>query len=97
MSPVCAVSRDHGTEHCMYYACMTNVQIRDVPEEVHRELTRRAADAGRSLQQYLLVELTKLASRATNAELMARIEDRPKPSISVDEILETLNDGRAGR
>ncbi len=76
---------------------MTNVQIRDVPDEVHRVLVRRAEQAGQSLQQHLLGELTRLASRPTNAELMARIEARPKPMISVDEILEALDEGRAGR
>lgn len=76
---------------------MTNVQIRDVPDDVHRVLVRRAEEAGQSLQQHLLGELTKLASRPTNAELMARIAARPKPNVSVDEILGALDDGRAGR
>jgi len=81
----------------MYSACMTNVQIRDVPDDVHRVLIRRAAEAGQSLQQHLLSELTKLASRPSNAELLARIEARPKPNISVDDLLGALDEGRAGR
>jgi plasmid stability protein len=32
---------------------MRNVLIRDVPDDVHAELQRRAEDAGQSLQQYL--------------------------------------------
>lgn len=81
----------------MYSACMVNVQIRDVPESVHAVLVRRAESAGQSLQQFLQAELERLASRPSNAELMARIEARRKPSITVDEILEALDESRAGR
>ena len=81
----------------MYSACMVNVQIRDVPESVHQVLVDRAARAGHSLQQHLLGELTKLASRPTNAELMERIEARPKGRFELDDVLDALDEGRAGR
>lgn len=40
---------------------MTNVLVRDLTEETHRELLRRAEACGQSLQHYLAAELTRLA------------------------------------
>lgn len=54
----------------------TLVQIRDVPEDVHRTLKARAALAGVSLSEYLRGVLTRAASRPTPAELSARIRAR---------------------
>jgi plasmid stability protein len=52
------------------------VQVRDVPEEVHRILKARAAIAGVSLSEYLRSMLARTTSRPTPAELHARIETR---------------------
>ncbi|MGH2984565.1 MAG: FitA-like ribbon-helix-helix domain-containing protein [Solirubrobacterales bacterium] len=52
------------------------VQVRDVPEEVHRTLKARAAAAGLSLSEYLRTVLARTAARPTPAELSARIEAR---------------------
>jgi antitoxin FitA len=49
-----------------------NIQVRDVPDEVHRTLRARAAAAGLSLSAYLLAELTRLAERPPVAEVLAR-------------------------
>ncbi len=51
---------------------MPNVLVRDLPAEVHAALLQRATDAGQSLQQYLLGELTKLATRPTLGEVLDR-------------------------
>ena len=53
--------------------CMASLQIREVPEDVHRILKSRAAAAGQSLSEYALAELRKSAERPTIAELTARI------------------------
>ena len=37
-----------------------NVQVKNVPDDVHRVLRQRAAAAGQSLQEYLLGELTEI-------------------------------------
>jgi plasmid stability protein len=50
------------------------IQIRNVPDEIHRELKVRAARAGRSLSDFLLEELRDLATRPTPEEIIARIE-----------------------
>ncbi len=55
---------------------MATIQIRDVPEEVHGTYRRRAAIAGKSLQEYLRAELIEGASRRTPAEVVAEVEGR---------------------
>ena len=52
------------------------MQIRDVPDEVHRTLKSRAAAAGVSLSEYVRTVLERTASRPTPAELAARIQAR---------------------
>jgi plasmid stability protein len=73
---------EQAKEAHMHYACgeydgsMKNVQVRNVPERVHKVLRRRAAEAGQSLQEYLLQLLEETAGRPTLKELFARIERR---------------------
>jgi plasmid stability protein len=55
---------------------MPSIQIKAVPEEVHAELRRRAADAGQSLQEYLLGRLTDEVSRPDLDELLRRAGQR---------------------
>ena len=50
-----------------------NIQIRNVPDDVHEVYKRRAAAAGMSLQEYLLADLRDRAGRLTMDEAMARI------------------------
>jgi plasmid stability protein len=52
---------------------MATVQIRDVPEDVHRTYRRRAAEAGKSLQEFLLAELVEGARTQTPAEVVAEV------------------------
>lgn len=53
-----------------------NIQVKKVPEDVHATFRRRAAEAGQSLQEYLLGELTAQARRPTVNEVLERIEHR---------------------
>ena len=70
------------------------IQIRDVPDDVHAELTRRAEAAGLSLSRFALREL-ELASRVgRNAEIFARLRELPPTGITGEEI---VTDIRAGR
>lgn len=64
---------------------MTTIQVRNVPEGVSRALKAKAALEGRSLSDFLLPELEKLASRPSRAELLARIADRPTPTLPAAE------------
>lgn len=52
---------------------MPNVLIRDVPEDIHADLQRRAEQHGQSLQQYLSTELRRLAERPTIEEVLNRV------------------------
>jgi len=52
------------------------VQIRDVPDEVHRTLKARAATAGLSLSEYLRGVLARTAARPAPEELAARVQAR---------------------
>lgn len=52
------------------------VQVRDLPEEVHRRLKARAAASGQSLSQHVRGILERAAARPTPDELAARIEAR---------------------
>jgi antitoxin FitA len=51
------------------------IQIRNVPDSLHRELKVRAAQTGMTLSDYLLAELQALAVRPTMREWLARSED----------------------
>jgi plasmid stability protein len=53
------------------------IQIRNVPDTLHRTLKARAALAGMSLSDYLLSELRSVAERPTMSEMRARLESRP--------------------
>ena len=67
----------HSLEH------VANLQIRNVPEDVHRELKARAASEGRSLSEYALAELRRSIERPTRGELLDRIERRGAARTSV--------------
>jgi len=55
---------------------MANVQIRGVPDDVHRQLKSQAALSGQSLNEFLLARLSEIASVPTIPELAARIRER---------------------
>jgi antitoxin FitA len=59
------------------------IQIRNVPDELHRQLRSRAALAGMSLSDYLLAEIRQVAERPTLDELRARLQRRPGLAPSV--------------
>ena len=54
----------------------TMIQIRNVPDALHRRLKSRAALAGKSLSDYLLDEIRSVAERPTLDELRARLDRR---------------------
>jgi plasmid stability protein len=57
------------------------VQIRNVPDTLHRTLKVRAAQAGQTLSDYLLAELERLAARPTRDEMLARIHRRTRVAL----------------
>ena len=59
------------------------IQIRNVPDALHRRLKSRAALAGMSLSDYLLGEIRQVAERPTLDELRARLQSRPEAVVPV--------------
>lgn len=53
------------------------IQIRDVPESLHRTLKARAAAAGMSLSDYLKMILERSAAHLTSEEMKRRLADLP--------------------
>lgn len=53
---------------------MKMIQIRNVPDDVHRTLKMRAAAAGLSLSDYLLREIERDAKQPTLEEVLDKIK-----------------------
>lgn len=70
------------------------IQIRNVPDALHRSLKSRAALEGMSLSDYLLAELRRMAERPTIAELRERLERRTAatPQISPEQAVRAERD-----
>jgi plasmid stability protein len=70
------------------------IQIRNVPEALHRRLKSRAALAGMSLSDYLLDEIRRVAERPTLDELRARLRSRTEatPCVSPAEAVRAERD-----
>lgn len=60
------------------------IQLRNVPDELHRSLKARAALAGMALSDYLLAEIKEIAERPTLAELRDRLHQRKPVAIRID-------------
>lgn len=75
---------------------MKVLQVRNVPEHVHRTLKARAALAGTSLSELALAELRRAAERPTREEILARIAARPSRVVdpSPAEAVRAERDGR---
>ena len=59
------------------------IQIRNVPDGLHRKLKTRAAVAGQSLSDYLLAEIGRIAALPTREEMLARIHSRSRVKLKV--------------
>ncbi len=60
------------------------IQVRNVPDDLHRRLKARAANAGMSLSDYLLGELREIAERPTLAEFRERLHTRKPLAATLD-------------
>lgn len=74
---------------------MPNVLVRDLPEDVHAALQRRAQGKGQSLQQYLATELRRLAERPTVNDVLDRIERRDGGRVGLSQAVDDLADERS--
>ena len=70
---------------CKYADHMSKmIQLRNVPDALHRTLKARAAMAGMSLSDYLLGEIKEIAERPTLAELRVRLHKREPVAVELD-------------
>lgn len=69
------------------------LQVRDVPEDVHAELRRRAAAAGMSLSDFARQELSRLARRPSLADLLARAASRGGDQLTFADAREAVTAG----
>ena len=60
----------------------TMIQLRNVPDELHRKLKVRAAQRGQSLSDFLIAEVRAIAERPTPAEMRARLMERAPAKVS---------------
>jgi plasmid stability protein len=72
------------------------IQIRNVPDQVHRTLKARAALAGKSLSDYLLAEIAQVASRPTLEEMLQRLDALPRVDLPISsaELIRQERDSR---
>ena len=72
------------------------IQVRNVPDALHRKLKARAATNGMSLSDYLLSELREIADVPTLKEWQQKLETRQpvKLSISAADIIRAERDAR---
>jgi antitoxin FitA len=72
----------------------TMIQVRNVPDEVHRTLKVRAAAAGMSLSDYIKRDLVQAASAPTMEEIDARVRARGPSRVRARTILSALREVR---
>ena len=76
---------------------MPSVQIKDVPEDAHAVLKRRAANAHQSLQEYLRAKLIHDASRPTIDEVLTRAGGRAGGSLTLEAAARAIRKDRDRR
>ena len=71
------------------------ITIRNVPDEVRNKLAARAAGSGRSLQEFLLAELSAAATALTVDDFAAQIRPMTATStLAVDDIVDAVHADR---
>lgn len=71
------------------------IQIRNVPDALHRELKMRAAAAGMSMSDYIKRELDRRSRKSTIREVAARSRGRSAEwNLTTQEIVDTIREGR---
>ena len=71
------------------------IQVRNVPDDVHRTLKARAAAAGMSLSDYVKQDLEAAAARLTLEEIDARVTERGPSAVRAKTVVSALRDVRS--
>jgi plasmid stability protein len=71
------------------------IQIRNVPDDLHRELKMRAAAAGMSMSDYIKRELSRRSRKSTIKEIGARSQGRSEGStLTTQDIVDIIREMR---
>ncbi|HEU4598415.1 MAG TPA: toxin-antitoxin system HicB family antitoxin [Solirubrobacterales bacterium] len=70
------------------------IQIRNVPDDLHKELKMRAAAAGMSMSDYIKRELSGGARKSTISEIAARTRRRPASGVNPQRTVEIIREMR---
>ncbi|CAM2954405.1 FitA-like ribbon-helix-helix domain-containing protein [Actinomyces slackii] len=74
---------------------MATLYVRDVADSVAEELKVRAAEEGMSLSAYVSAELTRIASRPTNARIVQRLRSKDRSAgPTTEQIVTAVRQGR---
>jgi plasmid stability protein len=73
---------------------MSTIQIRNVPERLHTQLKVRAAEAGRTLSDYVLDELRVAAGRPAMTQRLDAVDRLPAPARAPTPAAEVIADER---
>jgi len=93
MRAVAAVDMSEARNNVLHMSKM--IQIRNVPDDLHRELKMRAAAAGMSMSDYIKRELSRKTRRSTIKEIGARASGRSKGStLTTQDIVDIIREGR---
>jgi plasmid stability protein len=76
---------------------MPNLLVRDLPDDVHAELQRRAQRHGQSMQQYLTDQLSQLVARPEIDEVLERIARRRGGRVGLARAAELVAEDRERR
>jgi antitoxin FitA len=76
---------------------MSAIQVKNVPEQLHRRLRERAQSEGRSLSEYVLEMLERDLAVPSTREWLNRLRENPGTDIEPGEIARLIQEGRAER
>jgi plasmid stability protein len=82
---------------CKHHVSMPHVLVRDVPDDVHAALQRKAEHHHQSLQQYLTVELRHLAERRSISEVLDEVEVQHGGQVGFAAAVTDLDEERSQR
>jgi plasmid stability protein len=80
------------------YRMSKMIQLRNVPDAIHRKLKARAASAGMTLSNFLTREATLIAERPTDEEIRQRLASLPPVHLKISpaQIIREERDRRSG-
>jgi antitoxin FitA len=70
------------------------IQIRNVPDDLHRELKMRAAAAGMTMSDYIKKELSWASEKDSWEEIFARAKARGPSGMTTQEVVDTIREHR---